>query len=195
LVIFVGTLMTFATRSNTGIYGKVLARNIAKNIMTGNLQDQPTIFHDLDPAQQDLLRALFVARHDPAGTVIFEQGDPAIHLYLIVEGEVNIRFKPDDGPSILVARVKPEGVVGWSAALGSPLYTSSAVCSVDCQMLRVSGRDLRRLCEQHPETGALLLERLAALIAKRLRNTHNHVIALLRQGLQININQPIMSKQ
>ena len=163
--------------------------------MAGNIYDQLDLFHDLSPAQQDLLMSLFMARYDPAGTVIFEQGDLAEFLYVVVEGEVNVRFKPDDGPAILIARVKPEGVVGWSAALGSPSYTSSAICAADSQLLRVSGRDLRNLCEQYPEIGTVLLERLAAVIAQRLRNTHDHVIALLREGLRLNINQPIMSEQ
>jgi hypothetical protein len=43
---------------------------------------------------------------------------------------------------------------------------------------------LRRLCETHPETGVVLLERLAEVIAERLRNTHQCVVDLLRQGVR-----------
>jgi NTE family protein len=121
------------------------------------------------------------------GDVIFEQGDLAEYLYLVVEGEVLVRFKPDDGPALTVARVRPQGVVGWSAALGSPEYTSSAVCSEDSQMLRVRGEDLRELCEKYPEAGTLVLERLAAVIAERLRNTHDYVMAMLEQGLHLGV--------
>ena len=38
---------------------------------------------------------------------------------------------------------------------------------------------------------ALLLERLAAVIAERLRNTHHHVIALLEQGLRIRMHKSV----
>jgi len=104
-------------------------------------------------------------------------------MYLVISGEIAINYKPEDGSSITMARVGPGGVVGWSAALGNRLYTSSAVCTVYTQMLRVRGADLRNLCQQYPETGILILDRLATVIAERLRNTHEQVIALLKQGL------------
>ena len=50
-------------------------------------------------------------------------------------------------------------------------------------MLRVRGKDLKYLCEEHPDTGILILERLAWVIAERLRHTHEQVIDLLKQGI------------
>ena len=151
--------------------------------MSGSLLDELSIFKGFSPQECEQLRPLFIALVETEGTTIFEQGSPAEYLYLLVKGEVHVRFKPDDAPVITVAKVRPEGVVGWSAALGSPLYTSSAVCMSDCKMLMVRGQDLRLLCENSPEVGTQVLERLAAVIAQRLRSTHNHVVALLRQGL------------
>jgi len=151
--------------------------------MSGNFFGELSIFQGFTPQECEQLRPLFIAIMEVEGSTIFEQGCPAEYLYLIVEGEVHVRFKPDDAPVITVAKVRPEGVVGWSAALGSPLYTSSAVCMTDCRMLMVRGEDLRTLCENNPEVGSQLLERLAALIAQRLRSTHDHVVALLRRGL------------
>jgi len=92
---------------------------------------------------------------------------------------------------LTIARIKPEGVLGWSAALGSPEYTSSAVCEADCTLLRISGEDLRNLCDRYPETGSYVLERLAEVIAKRLRNTHTQVLALLEQGMQAGLSKTI----
>jgi len=163
--------------------------------MSTILFDRLHIFKDFPPDKKSLLQVIFQPVCDVAGTIIFEQGDLAEFLYIVVDGEVNIRYKPEDGPDLLVARIKPEGVVGWSAALGSPTYTSTAVCTSDCQMLRVRGRDLRTFCEQHPETGTLVLERLAAIIAERLRNTHHHVIAMLEHGLKISENKSVEAEK
>jgi CRP-like cAMP-binding protein len=156
--------------------------------MSSSVLDELSIFQGFTPQECDQLRPLFVMLEEAIGSIIFEQGSPAEYLYLLVEGEVHVRFKPDDAPAITVAKVRPEGVVGWSAALGSPLYTSSAICMADCKMMRVRGEDLRLLCEKTPEVGAQVLEHLAAVIAKRLRSTHNHVVALLRQGLGAGIS-------
>lgn len=158
--------------------------------MPEDLFDQLLLFQDLSPAQREILRPLFTPYARLAGELIFEQGDPAEYLYVLVHGEVTVRFKPEDGPALIVARVRPEGVAGWSAALGSTHYTSGAVCATDCIMLRVSGDDLRALCEQHPDTGALVLERLAIVIAERLRNTYDHVITLLEYGLRNGVKAP-----
>lgn len=141
------------------------------------------LFHNLTPKHLGLLHPLFIPCEFVADSVLFEQGDPAENLFAVVSGEVVVNFKPDDGPNIIVARVQPGSIVGWSAALGSRRYTSSAVCTTFTQLLRVRGDDLRRLCLQHPDTGTVFLDRLATVIAERLHSTHDLVLSLLQLGL------------
>jgi CRP-like cAMP-binding protein len=140
-------------------------------------------FSGLKPTQLDLLRSLFAPCDSCSGATLFEQGESAEYLYIVVVGEVVVNFKPDDGPSLVVARVQPGGVVGWSAAFGRKVYTSSAMASTDTRLLRVRGADLRSLCEQYPDTGTIILDRLAAVIAERLRNTQPQVKAMLEAAL------------
>jgi CRP-like cAMP-binding protein len=141
------------------------------------------LFQDLEPDQAALLHPLFIPCEFQADTLLFNQGDPAENLFAVVNGEVVVNFKPDDGPSITVARVLPGSIVGWSAALGSRCYTSSAICTIYTQLLRVRGDDLRKLCTQHPNTGEVFLDRLATIIAERLHSTHDMVLSLLQLGL------------
>jgi CRP-like cAMP-binding protein len=147
-------------------------------------------FANLSTRQLALLKPLFMPCRCKEGDLLFEQGDVADVLYLVVRGEVIVRYKPEDGPEIVVARVKPGGIVGWSAALGSRHYTSGAICSADSELLCVRGADLRRLCSQYPETGIVVLERLADVIAERLHSTRNEVVTLLRQGLIASVCEP-----
>lgn len=151
--------------------------------MNGDVFEVLQIFKGLSAEQNRLLRSLFVPCDVYANDRIFAQDSPADYLYIVVTGEVVVNFKPYDGPVITVARVQPGGVVGWSAALGSRSYTSSADAATYSQLLRVRGADLRALCKQVPELGEIVLDRLASLIAERLRNTHDHVLELLRTGL------------
>ena len=115
--------------------------------------------------------------------VIFDQGDQANFLYFVLEGKVSIRFNPEDGPVLSVAEVDEGDVFGWSAAMGSDSYTSSAVCTECGIFIRMKGKALKNLCQEHPETGILILNRLAGVIAQRLRGTHEKVVELLHQGL------------
>ncbi len=151
--------------------------------MAGDIFEDLPLFRDLTPQQIHLLRPMFIPYSCYTGTVLFEQGTPAEHLYLVVEGEVTIRYKPDDGPAIVIAHVKPGGIVGWSAALGNRVYTSAAICSNCVQLVRVRSRDLRYLCNVYPDTGILILDRLASVIAERLHNTHDQVMELLLHGM------------
>lgn len=121
-------------------------------------------------------------RYD-ADAIIFKQGDPAEHLFILLSGGIVIRYNPPDGDVLDVAEISEHNVFGWSAALGRESYTSSAICTVACELLSISGNDLRLICQRYPETGVIILERLAGVIAQRLRNTHEHVMDLLRSGI------------
>ncbi|MFM8319719.1 MAG: Crp/Fnr family transcriptional regulator [Chloroflexota bacterium] len=144
----------------------------------------PQLFAGFSADDRAALSALFAFIPASLGTILFEQGEATQNLYLVVSGEVAVRYKPEDGPALVITRVRKDGLVGWSAVIGSRTYTSSAVCISDCHLLSVRSVDLRQFVEQRPQAGQLLLERLAALIAVRMRNTHAHVIALIEQGLR-----------
>ena len=141
------------------------------------------LFQGLTPSELKLVIGRFEDITFPAEYVIFNQGDPADKLYVVISGRVAIRFKPDDGDVLDVAEVERNGVFGWSAVLGRQSYTSSAICLEDCEAVYVRGDVLRELCETHAETGVIILERLAEVIAERLRSTHAHVVELLQQGI------------
>jgi CRP-like cAMP-binding protein len=146
--------------------------------------DTIPLFKGLTNEDLDLLAKSLELESFPDETLIFNQGDPADKLYILVSGKVSIRFKPEDGEILTVTEVEKGGVFGWSSALGRRSYTSCAVCLADSQSLCIHGDELRRLCSTHPETGVVILERLAEVIAERLTNTHKHVIEMLRQGMR-----------
>ena len=152
--------------------------------MPADVFESLPIFQGLNPDQVDQLHNLFVPCKCYGGTVLFEQGELAEHFYLVVEGEAVIRYKPDDGPPIVITRVRRGGLVGWSAVIGRRTYTSGVECAEDSQLLRVHGSDLQSLCERYPDTGALILDRLSDLIAERLQHTHPEVVALLENGIR-----------
>ncbi len=141
-------------------------------------------FSGLQTADIQLLAPYFAPQTWVAGTVIFEQNDYAEYLYLVVSGEVAIHFKPHDGPVMTVTRVQSGGIFGWSAAMNNPAYTSGAVCSLDSEVLRIRGIDLRVLCERYPELGRIILDRLAGVIAERKLSQQKQVSTILANGMR-----------
>ncbi|MBI4927485.1 MAG: cyclic nucleotide-binding domain-containing protein [Anaerolineae bacterium] len=146
------------------------------------------VFDGLDASQIATISPYLDEVSYRAGEVIFEQGQKAEHLYIVLEGEVLVRYKPYDGPPIIVSRIPTGGVFGWSAALGRGEYTSACVASMDCMIYRMRKDNLQRLCETNPTTGHLLLERLAGGIAERMRNTHVSLLDILVQGIDSGTN-------
>lgn len=141
------------------------------------------LFQGFKSQNLSLLAELVQRETFPDGTIIFNQGDRADNLYVLTSGRVAIRFKPEDGETLTVTEVEEGGVFGWSSALGRETYTSCAVCMMESHALSMRGDKLRELCATYPETGVIILERLAEVIAERLRNTHAHVVEMLRQGM------------
>jgi CRP-like cAMP-binding protein len=145
--------------------------------------DQIAIFKGLDAEELELLKPMFERFSCPAGTVIFQQGDPADFLYLVINGKVEISFQPYDGVPILIAHVEKDGLFGWSAVVGSDTYTSSAIANEDVESLRVRSSKLRRFCREHPAAGRDILERLANGVSIRRTDAHKQVQSMLLQGM------------
>lgn len=158
-------------------------------IMPKDILTQFQLFDGFSDEQMNLLRPLFVSSVCHTGTVLFEQGEPAVYFYLLVSGEVAIHFKPEDGQDIVIARIKPGGMIGWSAVIGRRSYTSAAICTEFTKLLRVRSVDLQNLSKEHPETGNLFVDRLAEVVAQRLKSNHPQVQALLENGIRSGVHQ------
>ena len=112
---------------------------------------------------------------------IFEQGDPAHYLYIILEGAVEMVYKPYDGPPITITNQVEGSIIGWSAVIGNTTYTSGAVCKDDTLAIRMSKRDLQRLCEKDPEVCRIILNLLAESVSSRWHDAKSQIQVLLTE--------------
>ena len=141
------------------------------------------IFETLGEDQVELLEPLFEEFSCQPGEVIFQQGERADFFYLVIDGNVDMSFKPYDGIPITISHVGKGGLFGWSAVVGNEKYTSTALAVEAVEALRVRGSELRKFCREHPEAGKDILERLADEVAFRWRDAHDQVKSILVQGL------------
>jgi CRP-like cAMP-binding protein len=146
--------------------------------MLQTLESVP-LFRDVDEDTLQLLDPLFEPYECTAGTVIFEQGQPAHYLYLLLEGAVEIIYKPYDGPPLTVSNLGQSTIFGWSAAIGNKTYTSGAICRGDCKAIRLSNRDLHNLCAKEPEAGRIILNLLAESVSPRWLDAQSQIQLLL----------------
>lgn len=141
-----------------------------------------SLFQDFSSDQMALLDRMFERFFCPAGKVIFEQGDPARHLYLIVKGNIEIRYKPYDGPALTLTRLHAGEVFGWSAVVGRAKYTSSVFSETPIEAIRIRGDTLWILAKDHPEIGVTIINRLAQIVSPRWNNAHAQIQSLLNSN-------------
>ena len=146
--------------------------------------DRIPIFKDLNEKYMDLLKPLFEPFACNAGVTVLQQGTPADYLYLVINGKVEMSYKPYDGVIITISHVEKEGLFGWSAVVGSEKYTSSAIAIENLEAWRIRGSALRKLCVEHPEAGKEILERLASSVSSRWHDAHSQVKSILENGLK-----------
>jgi len=165
-------IMIFATGAVQACRDKIL-----------DMPERVPTFNDMNQQYVNLLQPLFERYSCRSGAVVIEQGQPAEYLYLIVDGKVQVTYKPYDGTAITVGHVEKDGVFGWSAVVGSRTYTSSVTAIEDLETLRIHGNDLRKLCMENPEAGREILERIASLVSSRWTNSHEQVKSILVNGM------------
>jgi hypothetical protein len=80
--------------------------------------------------------------------------------------------------------VEAGGLFGWSAVVGSRLYTSSAIAIQAMESKRVHGQELRRMCAEYPEAGREILNCLANAAGSRWKDAHEQVRSMLSHGMK-----------
>ena len=105
---------------------------------------------------------------------VFREGETADKLHLLLKGSVALRVKLTSRPeSVTVSFIStPFQSFGWSGVIPPYHYTSSAQCDEDSELLTIPAAPFMKLLEQNPEAGFKVMQRIAVIIADRLRNSH-----------------------
>jgi CRP/FNR family cyclic AMP-dependent transcriptional regulator len=106
----------------------------------------------LNDAQLDEVERYCRSATRKSGTSLFRQDEPAEHLYLLVEGTVELRARP---PGRRVYRtvelIRPGCTFGDEAVVGSPAYLSSARTVEPAKLLVLPRSAYDRMAEVRPD--------------------------------------------
>lgn len=103
----------------------------------------------------------------PGGAVLFRQGDPGDSLYIVAHGRLQVVVEHPDGASEVVAHVGRGGCLGEMALLTGDRRFATVRALRDCELIRLSAEEFRRVLTRHPQ--ALL--GVTQLLVSRLRDT------------------------
>lgn len=114
------------------------------------------------------------AKDFKAGTVLFEEGQPGDHMYVITHGEVEIRRNVGETERVLA--VLPAGeFFGEMAILNARPRSATAVVRIDSRLLVIAGNTFEAMLRARPEIAMRIIKALAS----RLENANQHIELLL----------------
>lgn len=110
------------------------------------------------------------------GTILFAEGEPASHFFLILEGKVSLERRVQLGRTGTPRRAAievagPWQTVGWSSMVRPFVYTSSGVCQGAVVVLAIAGDALRGWMIDHPAVGYEIITRIASIIRHRMESS------------------------
>jgi len=101
-----------------------------------------------------------------ARDILFHQGDPANHFYVLLKGRAKLSLG-DTGPVVYMARQTGE-IIGWSGLIGRDVYSASCECVEATNLLKFDRDNFLKILGKYPQNEALLFKRLAEMLGNRL---------------------------
>ena len=100
------------------------------------------------------------------GDVLFHEGDPAQHFYVLLKGRVKLSLG-EKGPVVYMVR-QPGEIIGWSGLIGRDCYSASGECMQKTSLLKFNRDVFLDILKKYPRNEALLFKRLAEMLGNRL---------------------------
>jgi CRP-like cAMP-binding protein len=153
-------------------------------------------FSDVRPDSLESIARLGEIVKYSAGDFIFRFDEPAIYLYGVIEGEIELSvvFKDkvlkteieyeeaiqasmvEEEKSIVVDTVHPGQVFGWAALVGPARRTVTAQCAEDSRIIALPSAELRTMFEEDNALGYVIMNKMSDIISKRLKKRTEKLI-------------------
>jgi len=109
------------------------------------------------------------------GIVLFNNGEKAESLYILIEGTVHLEIK--NGGALTYRMNEPGAVFGWSSMFEAGRYTASGICASDLKVIRIQRDKMNRIFSEYPDAGVKILRRLGTVFSTRLSSAYRDVLS------------------
>ena len=132
-----------------------------------------SLFHGLNDTQLERVAGLAHEEHYNSQAVIFSQNDPGEKMYIVGNGQVEIRVEDEHGTSQTAIFLGAGQVFGEMALLDQG-KRSATVLAVQSNTIVYSfpGDDITELCRQDTSIGYILMRNIALDLSFKIRH-HN----------------------
>jgi len=137
---------------------------------------------DLHERERAVLAEIAEIVRCPGGTVLYEPGQMGTHLYIILQGQVEIRSQVGPGIYHAVRRLEDGDVAGIDAALGGGEYHMQARALDKTAALRFRTDTLRKFIEAGKPAGIKLFVALSDELGMQIRSSTMDVVRMLAKS-------------
>jgi CRP-like cAMP-binding protein len=135
----------------------------------------------LSESQLNILLSHSSVESFPEGKTIFRQGDEANHLYILIEGMVDLSVKTGEKFDFLTSKVEKEGAAFGIPSLIEPFrYNVTATCLKPSKVLVIDAGRVKMDMEKDPKMGMEIMKKLASIYFNRLNEMRSGVSNLLK---------------
>ena len=120
------------------------------------------------------------------GAKIFGRGDSAENFYIVRSGKVHLSFQISillADEEIVVEKISPGDILGWSALVEPHRFTLSAYCDGDSELIQVGGKHVLSLCAKKRHVGYILMRNLAKVLGSRM----DRLQCLFEKEIELNV--------
>ena len=141
------------------------------------------LFETLDESQLSAILSHSRVESCPEGRIIFQEGEEASHLYVLVEGAIELSVKAREKVGFLTSKIQREGrVFGVPSLLEPYRYNMMAKCLMPSRILRIEADYLKRWMEEDPTLGMAIMKKLALIYFNRVNELRAGVVNFLKMS-------------
>jgi CRP-like cAMP-binding protein len=133
-----------------------------------SLIQQFECFSNLSVEQLDAIAEISNSVCYLKGHTLFQEGDTAQWLYLLIEGEVGVYYNDPETGEEWVDAVSSEEVLGCSSLMPPHVYSATEKCLSDVEVLEINLENLRELIQNDPQLGLMLQEHIIKTLNERI---------------------------
>ncbi len=141
---------------------------------------QIEILRGLNEPEMQKLKSLGRTENFDSKTVIFSEGGAAGKFYLLEEGQVSVESQLLRGMRFPISVVSPGQAFGWSALVAPYQYTATVVALTQIRVLAIGKDAMLDMMRANPVLGLAIMERVASIVASRLRNLELELMGILQ---------------
>jgi CRP/FNR family cyclic AMP-dependent transcriptional regulator len=127
------------------------------------------LFDSLDSVEVEEIEKRVVQKNLEQGTVIYKQGTKGLSVCFVVEGELSVIKRGDDGDATISSVEKGQSV-GEMAIIDGLTRSADVVAATDATVLILKRVDFESLVAEQPEIAVKVLVSLAKVLSKRIRD-------------------------